>query len=63
MLSQVVNRPYLRTPKDQMTEIARNVDHTCEEYLNEMTEVAMAAAQHSMELFKSAKPTKKPAPP
>ena len=63
MLSQVVNRPYLRTPQDQIREMARNVDHTCEEYLNEMKEVARAAAQHSIKVFKRDPPTKTPTPP
>ena len=66
MLSQVVNRPYLRTPQDQIKEMARNVDHTCEEYLNEMKEVARGAAQHSLEIFrKKEEPVKRrtPTPP
>ena len=55
MLSQVVNRPYLRTPQDQLQEIARNVDHVCEEYLHEMKEVARAAAHHSLVIFQKKK--------
>lgn len=62
MLSQVVNRPYLRTPQDQIKEIARNVDHTCEEYLNEMKEVATAAALHSMKVFKNGTQKHRPPP-
>ena len=65
MLSQVVNRPYLRTPQTQIKEVARNVDHTCEEYLHEMKEVARAAAHHSLEIFKKKEPPppRKPTPP
>lgn len=62
MLSQVVNRPYLRTPQDKLKEIARNVDHTCEEYLNEMKEVATAAAKHSLKIFKEEVTPKRPPP-
>lgn len=43
MLSEMVNRPYLKTPQSKMSEAARNVDYLCEEYLTEMEEVAHAA--------------------
>ena len=67
MLSQVVNRPYLRTPQEQIKEMARNVDFTCEEYLHEMKEVARAAAEHSLVIFQEKvappPPPRNPDPP
>ena len=59
----VVNRTYLRTPQTQIKDMARNVDHTCEEYFNEMKEVARATAHHSLEIFKKEPPPRKPTPP
>lgn len=43
ILSQLVSRPYLKTPQTKMGEAARNVDYVCEEYLNAMKEVAKEA--------------------
>ena len=43
ILSEMVNRQYLRTPQSQMGEAARNVDCLCNEYLSEMKEVANIA--------------------
>ena len=43
ILSQLVSRPYLKTPQIKMGEAARNVDYVCEEYLNAMKEVAKEA--------------------
>jgi ankyrin repeat/IBR domain-containing protein 1 len=62
MLSEVVNRPYLRTPQDRLQEMARNVDHVCEEYLHEMKEVARAAAHHSLVIFQKTKEEDPPRP-
>ena len=62
MLSQVVNRPYLRMPQDRLQEMARNVDHVCEEYLHEMKEVARAAAHHSLVIFQKTKEEDPPRP-
>ena len=45
MLSEMVNRPYLRTPQTKMGEVARNIDYLCEEYLQEMRAVAAVAAE------------------
>ena len=43
ILSQLVSRPYLKTPQIKMGEAARNVDYVCEEYLKAMKEVAKEA--------------------
>ncbi|XP_064389464.1 uncharacterized protein LOC135337456 [Halichondria panicea] len=43
VVSEMVNRQYLQTPRSKMNEAARNVDYLCSEYLTEMFVVATIA--------------------
>ena len=40
-LAQMVNRPYLNTPREDMTEEARNVEYICQELRDVMRSVVL----------------------
>ena len=63
VVSEMVNRQYLRTPRSKMSEAARNVDFLCNEYLSEMKEVAANAARAVKKEKEAPPPRATPPPP
>lgn len=42
MLSQMINRPHLNTPRGELLETSRTVAHVCDEFLQVMRDVVLA---------------------